>query len=740
MKKKILIAGISVAAAVLLAGAGWLVLRHTGRISYSGSFTGAVKSQVALERDAAGIPLIKANTMGDAYYGLGYLHCQDRYAMMEYFRAIASGSAAQIIGKDGPSIDRLSRALGFARKGRDMAPRLREPYAGYLRDYVRGVNAGRARLDQKDAVKRQWTPEDVIAVLLLREWANAFLNNRETRFYFSRDEISVNLKTIIPEELIFYYSENESECAEVIRRLKRIVKRHIGSFDVGFAMYLPEQKMKDKYAVTAFNFDDELSRYPGWYPVHIQADDRYIKAITHAGFPFLFAGNNLYMTFFGFNAAVDVQDFIGETVARAGKTYQYLGPGGWSNFNIIKDRGSAINATENGPVLNDMIQGASYGTTVVTVRSFFCNEDYIVSLFEVPLSKSIEEAEGRIKGVISYPRVYLFSTDETAVRAWSGMAPNRPKTDTVFRTGADAAWNGMTDLSAFREKAEQGIAAGSAFLAEAPEPVRDFAIRQDGRYERAKQIMERKKRYTYQDIGNAITDKYSVTAGRFLPVFLSILGDNPMASSRLTRIYFQNWKCRMKTDFVGPSIFHMLLQKFMYETYRDELKDRINDVMEHWDLMVPQFYDAVKEGKSPFFDDATTYAVEYRETVFDRSFLGTMRFFNRKVSHDINDWSWGNVHRGHFTIPGSEKQHGDMPFHGSFDSLNLGTVGLDLKPATVTSLSGFFGMDESFMLMNYAYSTDPRSQYFYATAGPLGIAKFHEVKGRSVITISPEKK
>lgn len=740
MKKKIIIAGISVAAAVLLAAAGWMALRHIGRISYSGSFGGAVKSQVMLERDDSGVPLIKAKSMEDACYGLGYLHCQDRYAMMEYFRAIASGDAARIIGKDGPALDRLSRALGFARMGRDLAHKIREPYAGYLRDYVRGVNECRTRLDQEDAVKRRWTTDDVIAVLLLREWANAFLNNKENLFHFSRDEISVDLRTIIPEDLIFYYSENESECAEVIHRLKKMIRRHVGSFDVGFAMYLPPQKMKDNYSVTAYDFDDELSRYPGWYPVHIQTEDRYIKAITHAGFPFIFAGSNLYISFYGFNAAIDIQDFIAETVAKAGNTYQYLSPGGWRAFDIIKDRGSLMHATENGPVLNDLVERAPLGTRVTTVRSFFFNEDYIVSLFEVPLSKSIDEAESRIRGVMSYPRVYLFATDETAVRAWSGMAPKRPKTDTVFRTGADAVWNGMVDLSAFREKTEQGIAAGSAFLAETPDQVRDYAISHDSRYERVKRIMERKKRFTYQNVGNVITDKYSNTAGRFLPVFLSILGDNPMASARLTRIYFQNWKCRMNTDFVGPSVFNLLLQKFMYETYRDELKRRINDVMEHWDLMVPHFYNLVTENKSPLFDDGTTYSVEYRESIFDRSFLATMRFFNRNVSHDINDWIWGNVHRGHFNIPGSEQQYEDMPFPGGFDSLNLGTVGLDLKPVRVTSLAGFFGMDESFMLMNYAYSTDRRSRYYYAVTGPLGIIKFHAVKGLSRITISPEKK
>ncbi len=709
-------------------------------MSYSGSFAADVSSKVVLERGDSGVPLIQAKTIDDAYFGLGYLHCQDRYCIMEYFRAVAAGDSAAVIGKDGVVIDRLSRAMGFARRAQDMTKRIGEPYAGNIRNYVKGVNEARERLDQKDIVKRPWTPEDVIAVLMLREWANAFLNNKENMFLFSRDEISINLKEIIPEDLIFYYSENESDCADVIRRLKKLVKQHIGSFDRGFSFYLPAQKIKDKYPVTAYSFDDELSLYPGWYPVHIHTEDRIIKAVTHAGLPFMFAGNNLDISFCGFSAAIDVQDFISEMIIKTGKTYQYLSPAGWRDFDVIRDRGATINSTENGPVLNDVIGSAPYGSAVVTVRSLFFGEDYITSLFEIPLSKKVDEAGARARGVKSLPRMYLFTSDDTALRAWSGIMPARKKTDAVFRNGPDAAWTGMTDLSAFQDRTDQQMAAGSAFLSDAPGAVREFSLREEGRYERLKKIMDRKKRFTNQDVENAITDKYSINAGLFLPLFLAILADNPMASARLTRIYFQNWKSRMKTDFVGPTIFHVLLQKFIYETYRDELKDRTDDVMDNWDLLIPQFYVMAKENKSTIFDDSTTYAVEYRETIFDRSFLSATRFLNRNVSHDINDWNWGNLHRGHFNIPGSGARIDDMPFPGSSDSLHLGSVGLDLKPVTVTSLSGFFGIEESLLFMNYAYSTDHRSRFYYGTAGSAGTLTFHEVTGKNSITITPKKK
>jgi acyl-homoserine lactone acylase PvdQ len=213
-----------------------------------------------------------------------------------------------------------------------------------------------------------------------------------------------------------------------------------------------------------------------------------------------------------------------------------------------------------------------------------------------------------------------------------------------------------------------------------------------------------------------------------------------MASARLTRIYFQNWKCRMGTDFVAPTLFHMLIQRFMYETYGDELKNRIDDVLQHWDLLVPQFYGIVSENKSPLFDDKTTYATEYRETIFDRAFLNTMRFLNRTKGPDMNDWNWGGLHRGHFNIPGAGKDLPDEAFGGSNDTLQLGTVGPGLVPLETTSLSGYFGIEESICYMYFAYSTNPRSAFYYGTVGSIGRSNFHDVSPRYATTISPGKK
>lgn len=741
MKKKLIIAGICAAALALIVTAALLVSGYRGRISYSGATRGPVLSDVVLERDINGTPLIRAKSYEDVYFGIGYLHAQDRYAQMEYFRSIAAGGTGGIAGADGPALGRLSRGIGFLRRAREMMRLVREPYASYLKAYARGVNTARADLRLAGTAARAWAPEDGIAILLLREWSNALLNNRETIFLFSREEGPADLKDIIPENLIHYYPEDEADCIDAILKVRNLVKKRIGTFNRGYAFYLPAQKVKDRYPVSAFSCDDPLSLYPGWYPLHVNTQDRIIKGITCAGMPFIFAGTNLDIAFFGFTLNVDAQDFIAIPIVRNGDAYQYLGAAGWQDMERPGGAGS-VRVTEQGPLLNDVYENNEYGSFVVTVQSVMFGEDYVASLFAIPVSKSIEEAGGLVRNVRSFPRVYLFCADDAALRAWSGQAPVRTKTDGVLRHGADAAWTGLAELSAFGDRMEGAIAAGSSFTADAPAPVRDNAIVEDARSGRLNGILERKTRFAGEDVEKVLGDTLSPFAVMFLPEFLSILGDNPVASARLTRVYFQNWDGRMDSGSVAPSIFYVLLGQFMHEAYADDLKNMAGDWMERCDLLVPRFYGIVRESGSPRFDDATTYARETRDAIFDRAFLKTMRRFNRGSGPIMDEWKWGALHQGRFALPaaGSGDAVAPAPLGGSCDTLLLGVPGAGLAAETATSLSGYFGIDASLIFMNYSYSTDPRSEFYYGEKEHLGTSSFHEVYGEYFLTIKPEKK
>lgn len=750
MKKALIIAALAAAAAAA-AGVSWLVYSRLSRAVYpEGSFLGPVSAKVAIARDRYGVPMVRAENLDDAFVALGFLHAQDRYAVMEQFRAMALGSSSAVIQRDGEVIDRLSIGMGFDRRAREMAARLRQPFANYLEAYARGVNAARARFTLKDIVPKEWTASDCIAILLLREWASSFLDNREFLIALPRGEMSGVLGRIVPQEFVCSYQEGEEDTVAALKRLRAVINRHLGVFCRGYALFLPEHRITDQYPITAFSLEDTMPVFPGWYPVHLHAGDIIIKGISHTGLPFVFEGTNLYISFYAFSAGFDVQDFVAETVSKAGGRYQYLSSTGWSNFNEITIKGGAkgsmiVRVSERGPLVSDIVGGGNKGGTFAVIRSFFPGERYIESLFSVPLAKSIEEAAAWASGFAAWPRICLFASEDRAIRLWSGMVPMRKQREArIIVPSAESEWHGLYDLSMHRVAAAKDLTAGSFTREGVPQWAMPGVKAGDAeRNRRLAYLLAKKKVFSIGEARTILSDTFSSTAFRFMPVFLSILEDNPVASARLTRIYFQNWKWRMKNDFVAPAVFSVLLKQFMVETYADELKELAEPVMEHWQLLAPSFLDIAIDGKSQLFDDSTTFKKEFRDAIFDRAFLKTMRYFNRSRGPDMNDWNWGALHQAHFTIPGPdtifEKEVRDVPWPGGFDTLLSGGMGPDLRPTEVTSLTGLFSVERSLISMNFAYSTDPSSAFYGDGTGRHGDADFHEVRPAYVIEILPKR-
>src|SRR5690625_4420838 len=121
-----------------LAGYLWLLrsLPQDGEVSVSGP-----QAPVELLRDRHGLVTIRAASLADAIFGLGYAHAQDRLAQMELLRRVGTGRTAEIVGRAGLRSDRLFRQLEFERLSRAALSHLEPETRDLLESYARGVNA-----------------------------------------------------------------------------------------------------------------------------------------------------------------------------------------------------------------------------------------------------------------------------------------------------------------------------------------------------------------------------------------------------------------------------------------------------------------------------------------------------------------------------------------------------------------------------------------------------------------------
>ncbi len=146
----VLIAGLVLV--VVLIGA-WL----WGRSKLAGSLAQldgsadlpGLTAPVSVERDALGVPVIRAASRLDAARALGYLHAQERFFQMDLaLRRRSAGEVSMLTGERNLGWDREQRVHRF----RDLAQRtlaaLPEEQRQLLDAYTRGVNAGLEALDE----------------------------------------------------------------------------------------------------------------------------------------------------------------------------------------------------------------------------------------------------------------------------------------------------------------------------------------------------------------------------------------------------------------------------------------------------------------------------------------------------------------------------------------------------------------------------------------------------------------
>ncbi|HEY8493613.1 MAG TPA: penicillin acylase family protein, partial [Myxococcota bacterium] len=132
-------------------------------------------------RDVRGIPHVRAGSERDAYFGLGFVHAQDRLAQMTWLVRSARGRTAEAIGRAGLEADRWSRTLGFARLAEEQLARLDPATRARLDAYAAGVNAWIEPLLAKEApppvalarlgiAPEPWSAADTLAVAKALAW------------------------------------------------------------------------------------------------------------------------------------------------------------------------------------------------------------------------------------------------------------------------------------------------------------------------------------------------------------------------------------------------------------------------------------------------------------------------------------------------------------------------------------------------------------------------------------------
>ncbi|MCS6910935.1 MAG: penicillin acylase family protein, partial [Anaerolineales bacterium] len=134
--------GLLLLVVVILAGlfAGYTVTRSwpqtTGTIQAAG-----LRGPVEIIRDANGIPHIYADNAHDLFFAQGFVHAQDRFWQMDFWRHTTAGRLSELLGASTLETDKFLRTIGWRRVAEREYAQADAETKAVLDAYAAGVNA-----------------------------------------------------------------------------------------------------------------------------------------------------------------------------------------------------------------------------------------------------------------------------------------------------------------------------------------------------------------------------------------------------------------------------------------------------------------------------------------------------------------------------------------------------------------------------------------------------------------------
>jgi penicillin amidase len=100
-----------------------------------------LEGKVDIYRDKMGIPHIYASTQHDLFFAQGFVHAQDRFWQMDFWRHIGSGRLSEMFGEGQIETDMFLRTLGWRQTAEQEYEQLSPNAKAIIDSYTEGVNA-----------------------------------------------------------------------------------------------------------------------------------------------------------------------------------------------------------------------------------------------------------------------------------------------------------------------------------------------------------------------------------------------------------------------------------------------------------------------------------------------------------------------------------------------------------------------------------------------------------------------
>lgn len=721
-----------------------------------------ISAPVSIVRDTHGVVTIRAQTMTDAYFALGFVHAQDRLWQMDFMRRLGAGRLSEVAGPAALNTDKFFRTLGLARVAERNLATLSAEARGALDSYAAGVNA---YLDHRSG---PLPPQFSLLRYRPEPWraADSLIWGRLMAFRLSgnwEDELMrARLASRLPPEMIADLWPGYPTDGPVV--LGEGTKAELQPLFDKLADALPRAGRRGLSASNSWAVDGRLSasghpvlandphlglQSPSqWYLVRIETPELTLAGATAPGVPFHILGHNDAIAWGMTSAHGDTQDLFVERLDPSNPG-RYLTPEGSAPFDqrneVIKIRGRktdqslAVRQTRHGPVLSDIVPNppADERHVLALADPALRGDDRTgEALYRLNRARDWNAFAAALADFHSPQQALIYADRAGTIGLYvPGRVPIR-------RTGQGVlpvpGWTGEYDWTGFvpfaalphaRNPESRRIVAANNRLVPSGYP---YFLTHDWEAPfRAMRIEEmlaqagRNGTVAFDVHRTMQNDDASVAVKLLLPRMIDALP--PTSSVIVDRL--RNWDGKMDRDRMEPLVYAAWLRALEKRLYGARLGPLFDAYWGSHPLFV---LNALR--KTPVWcDDPKTDAVETCATAVAAALRDALDDLSERLGSDTARWRWGTVHRAHFRhdmfgrIPLlGGRLHPSIATDGNDDTLNRASTRFtdptdpyaDIHGPTLRAIYDLGDLDNSLFIIAPGQSDHPLSPNFDDLALP----------------------
>ncbi len=661
-----------------------------------------IEGKVRVERDAVGVPHIFASTPRDAWFGLGFVHGQDRLFQADLNRRVAFGGLSAWFGESTVELDAFMQGLGLRSLAYDTVRKMDPERRAQLEAYSAGINAGAASLGADPIEYRllglewePWAPTDSYGLPYLMSWSlsenlSIELFALSMRKDADRDRMDALLRSDDREPMVdLFWSDLRGVDLGDWTPQFAAFNAGLGSADAAASNNWVVSGSRTADGKPLLANDPHLSQsVPSlWYAAEVHGGDLHASGMTFPGAPGVLVGHNDHVSWGVTNVMADTVDLA--VFERHGdEGYVHNGQNKAMTKRVVRvpmgdevvER--TIYWTDVGPVITEL--DASH--VVALQWASLHIDDNTYSLFgDIMDASSVDEAVAATEHDSIIAQNFVFADDAGHI-GWSvggSLVRRRGLTGRVpYPAWQDElGWQGWIDRKPREIDPERGYIVTANSRPDSPgvDAISTGWVA-PWRHDRIASELQASSKHTVTSTAALQFDVVDEHARTRIPQLLDGVTPGTEAAKTCHALLIE-WDGESRAGDVGPSVWAVFQREMLRHALTDELGE----------AGVQRYLAAVRPGRT-VLDGKLDAVLQDREQTTVAALDSTCSWLADHFGAEPSNWTWGQLHPLSLQHPFGQKLPGwnmpTVPFGGSSNTVAAGSfaLGEDMSTRSMASM------------------------------------------------------